>query len=68
MTGPLESTPGRIPYANMPHPRVRTCSVIRSSIFQDGLLAREDVRTPPDMGPHDGLEVNKSVTYSIGVD
>ena len=48
MIGPLALIPGRLHYVNMCHPRVSSCSLILSSIFQVDLLAREDVRKPPD--------------------
>ena len=40
---------GRLHYAIMCHPRVSTCSLTRSSIFQVIFFARLDVRTPPNM-------------------
>ena len=47
MIGPLVLIPGRLPYVHMCHPRVLSCPLIPSLIFQVDLLAREDVRTPP---------------------
>ena len=48
MIGPMALIPGRLSYANMCHPRVSSCTLISSSIFQLALLGREDVRKPPD--------------------